>query len=79
VLRTWSSICELSLPYYLISTGILSIVMAAQRPNGWDVPVAVLPVMILTYRSYRIYFGQATGSATSKSLQNVMAKAAAAR
>lgn len=79
VLRTWSSICELSLPYYLISTGILSIVMAAQRPNGWEVPVAVLPVMILTYRSFRIYFGRATDSATFKPIQNVMAKAAAAR
>jgi len=60
LLRIWSSICHLSFPYYLACTGVTSIVTTMSQFVGWQVPLAILPVMLLMYRCYRLYFGHAT-------------------
>jgi MASE9 len=56
--RVWSSIFHLSFPYYVASAGITSMVTAASRHVGWQVPLLVLPVMYAIYRSYQLYFGR---------------------
>jgi len=54
--RTWSSIFQLSFPYYLSCTGLLAIVSAITQQVSWVTPMALVPVMLLTYLSYRKYF-----------------------
>jgi len=58
LLRIWSSICHLSFPYYVACTGVTSIITAMSQLIGWQVPLAILPVMLLMYRCYRVYFGR---------------------
>ena len=59
VVRTWFGIFHLSFPYYVAGAGITSIVTTMGRYPGWQLPLGLLPVMLVMYRSYRIYFGQA--------------------
>jgi len=59
LLRIWSSICHLSFPYYVACTGVTSIITAMSQLIGWQVPLAILPLMLLMYRCYRLYFGHA--------------------
>jgi len=58
LLRIWSSIFHLSFPYYLACTGVTSIVTAMSQHLGWQMPLVILPVMLLLYRCYRLYFGR---------------------
>jgi hypothetical protein len=58
MLSAWSSIFHLSFPYYVASAGIGSMVIAASRHVGWQIPVLGLPVMYAIYRCYRLYFGR---------------------
>jgi hypothetical protein len=73
MVRIWSSIVQLSFPYYVLSAGVASIVTTASQHWGWQVPLCVLPVMYGVYRSYQVYFGWPETSARPSSL----AKAAA--
>ena len=66
--RIWSSICNLSFPYYVLSAGVTSLVTTASHRIGWQIPLLVLPVMFGVYRSYRLYFGQAVGASQSMAL-----------
>jgi hypothetical protein len=75
LIRTWSSIFQLSFPYYLACTGLMSIVSAISRQVSWTMPIAVLPVMVLMYGSYRLYFGR-TSDAGVSGAQQVMTAAA---
>jgi hypothetical protein len=63
VVRTWLGIFQLSFPYYLVGAGITSIVTTPARDTAWQLPMAVLPLMIVMYRSYQIYFGLAAVAA----------------
>jgi hypothetical protein len=58
VVRTWLGIFHLSFPYYVAGAGITSIVTTMGRYTGWELPLAVMPVMLFMYRSYQTYFGQ---------------------
>ena len=60
VFKNWGSICRLSFPYYLECTGLTSIILTVTHHVGWQVPLAVLPVMAASYACYKLYFGQAT-------------------
>ena len=71
----WSSIVHLSLPYYVLSAGVASIVTTASQHWGWQIPLLVLAVMCGVYRSYRVYFSQPETSARPFAL----AKAAGAK
>jgi hypothetical protein len=75
LVRTWSSISQLSFPYYLACTGLMSIVSAISRQVSWTMPVAILPVMVLMYVSYRLYFSRAANAGVSGD-QQFMAAAA---
>jgi len=58
--RIWSSIVHLSFPYYVACTGVTSMVTVVSQHVGWQMPLAVLPVMFFTYRCYQGYFAERT-------------------
>jgi hypothetical protein len=72
--RIWFNIFQLSFPYYVLSTGITSLMTTASKHIGWQIPLLALPVMYATYRSYSLYF-RGAGAQPSPLLR---AKAAAA-
>ena len=53
---TWTSIARMTLPYYTLSAGMASMMLAARQHVGWQVPLLVLPLMYGIYRSYQTYF-----------------------
>lgn len=54
--QTWRSLALLSFPYYVVSAGITSMVQAVSLHLGWELALAVFPVMFVIHRSYRLYF-----------------------
>jgi hypothetical protein len=54
--RIWFHIFQLSFPYYVVSTGITSLMTTVSQHFGWQTPLLALPVMYAIYRSYRLYF-----------------------
>ena len=56
VSRIWFKIFQLSFPYYVLSTGITSIMTTVREHVGWHIPLLTLPVMYAIYRSYQLYF-----------------------
>jgi hypothetical protein len=56
LVRIWSSIVHLSFPYYVACTGVTSMVTVVTQHAGWQVALAVLPVMLGMYRSFQKYF-----------------------
>jgi hypothetical protein len=56
-IRTWINIVQLSFPYYLASTGLVSIAAGVGDHTGWPTLLGVTCIMFVTYRSYRLYFG----------------------
>jgi hypothetical protein len=57
--RIWLSIAQLSFPYFVASAGMTSIVNAVSHHLGWQLALAVFPVMYGIHRSYRVYFEKA--------------------
>jgi hypothetical protein len=55
-LGIWRSVALLSFPYYVVSAGITSMVQAASAHLGWELALAVFPVMYVIHRSYKLYF-----------------------
>jgi hypothetical protein len=55
--RTWFSMFQLSFPYFLASAGIAGLVMTLSGHVGWQVPVAVMPLMLGVFQSYRRLLG----------------------
>jgi hypothetical protein len=58
VLKTWKEIVLLTFPYFVLSTGVVSMAATAVLFVGWQIPLALFPVMALTYASYKRYFTQ---------------------
>ncbi|MGZ4787526.1 MAG: hypothetical protein ACXVZX_03335 [Terriglobales bacterium] len=56
VLKTWKEIVLLSFPYCVLSAGLASMAATAMMYVAWYVPMAMFPVMALTYASYKRYF-----------------------
>ncbi|HEV2401100.1 MAG TPA: hypothetical protein VGS27_29470 [Candidatus Sulfotelmatobacter sp.] len=54
--QTWRSLALLSFPYYVVSAGITSMVQAVSLHLGWELALAVFPVMYVIHRSYQLYF-----------------------
>jgi hypothetical protein len=54
--RVWLSIAQLSFPYFTLSAGLTSTVVAIGQRLNWRVPLFVLPVMYCVYRSFAMYF-----------------------
>jgi hypothetical protein len=58
VLQVWRNIAQLSLPYYVVSAGVTSMMQSVSHRMNWEVALAVFPVMYGIHRSYRLYFGR---------------------
>lgn len=58
-LRTWVSIFQLSFPYFLASAGVAGVVLTLTAQVGWQLPLAVLPLMLGVFYSYKRYFSAA--------------------
>ena len=62
MLGSWTAMIQLSYPYYLASAGVAGVVLTLSAHVGWQVPLAVLPLMAGIFYSYRRYFAAATQS-----------------
>jgi len=56
VRRIWMSLAQLSFPYYVVSAGMTSMVNTVSHHTGWQLALAVFPVMYGIHRSYKLYF-----------------------
>lgn len=54
--RTWLEMLQLSFPYLVASAGIAGLTLTLRQEIGWQVPLAVLPIMVGIFQSYRRYF-----------------------
>jgi hypothetical protein len=55
-LQAWLGMARLSVPYYVLSTGVAALVCAAVQFALWGEALALLPLMYSIYASYRLYF-----------------------
>jgi hypothetical protein len=63
ILRTWLEMLQLSFPYLVASAGIGGVALTLAHGIGWQVPLAVLPIMVGIFLSYRRYFAATAASA----------------
>jgi len=54
----WWNLVQLSFPYYVLSAGLSSMVQTASTRVGWELALAVFPVMYGIHRSYTLYFAR---------------------
>jgi hypothetical protein len=73
--RIWMQILRLTFPYYLLAAGIAGLVKLANHAVGWQVPLFILPAMLLVYRSYTTYFHQLSDLATLRTSGVMAARA----
>jgi hypothetical protein len=69
MVRTWLEMLQLSFPYLVASAGIAGLTLTLTQEVGWQVPLAVLPIMVGIFQSYRRYFA-ATSEAASIRVQS---------
>jgi hypothetical protein len=62
MVRTWLEILQLSFPYIVASAGIAGVTLTLTQGIGWQVPVAVLPIMVGIFQSYKRYFAAAAAT-----------------
>jgi len=68
ILRTWLEMLQFSFPYLVASAGIAGLTLTVTQEIGWQVPLAVLPIMVGIFQSYRRYF-TATSEAANMRLE----------
>lgn len=56
--QMWRNLAQLSFPYYVVGAGITSMVETVSSHLGWQLALAVFPVMYGVHRSYTLYFGK---------------------
>jgi hypothetical protein len=66
VWRTWLEMIQLSFPYLVASAGIAGLTLTLTQEIGWQVPLAVLPIMAGIFLSYRRYFAATVTSEAAK-------------
>ena len=67
-LKTWMEMLQLSFPYLVASAGIAGLTLTLSQEIGWQVPLAVLPIMLGIFQSYRRYFA-ATATSEAANIQ----------
>ena len=72
----WWHLAHLSFPYYVVSAGVGSMVHTVSSHMGWQLALAVFPVMYGVHRSYCLYFGKLAETPRTEGLVR-MAKAGA--
>jgi hypothetical protein len=65
ILRTWWEMLQLSFPYLVASAGIAGVALTVAHEIGWQVPLAVLPIMAGIFLSYRRYFAATAANEVS--------------
>ena len=65
ILHTWLEMLQLSFPYLVASAGIAGLTLTLSQENGWQAPLAVLPIMVGIFQSYRRYFAATAASAAA--------------
>jgi hypothetical protein len=65
VFKTWKEILLMSFPYFVMSAGLASMAATASLYVAWYVPMALFPVMAMTFASYRRYFVRPTAEVHS--------------
>jgi len=58
--RIWQGMVQLSFPYYVASAGVAGVVLTLAIRVGWQVPVAILPIMLGIFYSHRLFFSSAS-------------------
>ncbi len=76
--QIWRSLALLSFPYYVIGAGLTSMLQAVSSHLGWELAVAVFPVMYVIHRSYKMYFSGMAESMRSEVLLRAAGAAAGA-
>lgn len=66
--QTWWSLAHLSFPYYVVGAGMTSMVEAVSSHLGWELALAVFPVMYAIHRSYQLYFGKTAETPRTETL-----------
>lgn len=56
VAKIWYDIFALTFPYFGLAAAIAAITVAATHYIGWQTPLLIAPVMVLTYGSFRRLF-----------------------
>ena len=64
--RMWKEMLELSFPYLVASAGLAGLTLTLGQEIGWQVPLALLPIMVGIFQSYRRFFAAAAASALEK-------------
>jgi hypothetical protein len=80
--RTWLEMAQLSFPYYLASAALAGLTLTLPGRTDWQLAVAILPLMVAVFYSYRRYFSalpQALADALRKPVQSETILAAKAR
>jgi hypothetical protein len=54
--KTWKELALLTFPFFVLSAGLASMAATAVLFVGWQIPLAMFPVMAVTYASYKRYF-----------------------
>jgi len=65
VRKIWTAIVQMTFPYYVLSAGVASMMIAARAQVGWPIPILLFPVMYGIYRSFQIYLGRNAGEMNS--------------
>lgn len=65
---TWSAIFNCSFPYFVLSTGVTSLIVTADQLLGWQVSLVALAAMFGVWHCYRNYFAGTTASAERAAL-----------
>jgi hypothetical protein len=55
-LQAWLGMARLSVPYYVLSTGVAAVVCTAVQFALWGEALALLPLMYSIHSSYNLYF-----------------------
>jgi hypothetical protein len=74
--QVWWSLVQLSFPYYVVSAGVSSMVETVTSHLGWELALAVFPVMYGIHRSYQLYFGKAADTPRTEALVRAAAAGA---
>jgi hypothetical protein len=65
VIKTWAELFQLSFPYLVASAGVAGLTLVVGQEIGWQAPLALLPIMLGVYSSYRRYFAATAPEASA--------------
>ncbi|MGO9087704.1 MAG: hypothetical protein ACLQBK_21015 [Candidatus Sulfotelmatobacter sp.] len=68
---TWWNLAHFSFPYYVLSAGVSSMVETVSSHMGWQLALAVFPLMYGIHRSYQLYAGKPVKTAHPQVLVRV--------